>query len=52
MVLRVLKKTFIHRSVSYDLQEFNNAKEYFSLLEKKLHYLRSTPKKRENTQAI
>ncbi|MCH3852967.1 glycine--tRNA ligase subunit beta, partial [Campylobacter jejuni] len=28
------KKTFIHRSVSYDLQEFNNAKEYFSLLEK------------------
>ncbi|EPT5889087.1 glycine--tRNA ligase subunit beta [Campylobacter coli] len=28
------KKTFVHRSVSYDLQEFNNAKEYFSLLEK------------------
>ncbi|MBM0636644.1 glycine--tRNA ligase subunit beta [Campylobacter sp. VicNov18] len=28
------KKTFVHRSISYDLQEFNTAKEYFKLLEK------------------
>lgn len=33
------KKTFIHRSVSYDLQDFNNAKEYFELLEKTISSL-------------
>ncbi|AXP08295.1 glycine--tRNA ligase subunit beta [Campylobacter hepaticus] len=28
------KKTFIHRSIAYDLQEFNTIEEYFKLLEK------------------
>lgn len=28
------KKTFIHRSVSYDLKEFNSIKDYFKLLDK------------------
>lgn len=39
------KKTFIHRSVSYDLQDFNNAKEYFELLEK--NYIILDPIKRK-----
>ncbi|EHD3122454.1 glycine--tRNA ligase subunit beta, partial [Campylobacter jejuni] len=39
------KKTFIHRSVSYDLQDFNNAKEYFELLKK--NYIILDPIKRK-----
>ncbi|MEQ4345812.1 glycine--tRNA ligase subunit beta [Campylobacter jejuni] len=39
------KKTFIHRSVSYDLQDFNNTKEYFELLEK--NYIILDPIKRK-----
>ncbi len=32
--IKSAKKTFVHRNVSYDLQEFNSIKEYFELLEK------------------
>lgn len=39
------KKTFVHRSVSYDLKDFNNAQEYFELLEK--NYIILDPLKRK-----
>ncbi len=40
-------KTFIHRSVSYDLQDFNNAKEYFELLEKTILSLIQSKEKKK-----
>ncbi len=39
------KKTFVHRSVSYDLQEFKSIKEYFELLEQ--NFIILDPKLRE-----
>ncbi|MCH5335848.1 MAG: glycine--tRNA ligase subunit beta [Campylobacter sp.] len=39
------KKTFVHRSVSYDLKEFKSIKDYFKLLDENFVIL--DPKKRE-----